>query len=186
MTKTFDVIQVRDDLAVVVDKDADCPKGSWAVFTHTRNDKIVGYDPPIRCKWDYAANGLYNLRVIATIGVPLKGLPVVKKVKKVKSIFCKDDIINAFNAARLKTGRIDYEYESVEQYMDSLEEQVFPVWIKLCARENLNNCLCYQSNAPDKHSCRYYNYENNCTRGATLDTYVGSDGQLTVDEYDGI
>src|ERR1700679_357711 len=40
--------------------------GEWTIFTSTHNDTIEEYNSPIKVEYDYASNGLYNFKVIAS------------------------------------------------------------------------------------------------------------------------
>lgn len=78
MTKKYDIISLNGFM-YAVDKEAECPKDSIAIFPDTRNSKITNYNPPIKCKWNYAANGCYNLLVVAS-NDPSLGLPLLPAV----------------------------------------------------------------------------------------------------------
>lgn len=87
--KTDSIIKISDNLTVIVDREAPCPKDTWAIFPNTRNGEIRDYDgcSPILCKWDYAANGNSNLHIVATIGTErLGGIPVIEEINEIDNI----------------------------------------------------------------------------------------------------
>lgn len=75
-----EIIQLNGFL-YAVDKEAPCPKNSWAIFPDTTNGKITKYNPPVKCKWDYGVNGVYNLLVVASSDASL-GLPLLPAIEK--------------------------------------------------------------------------------------------------------
>lgn len=46
--------------------------GDWAIFPDIKNDVIKNYNLPVKVKYNYASNGLYNFKVIASTNSDLK------------------------------------------------------------------------------------------------------------------
>lgn len=82
MTKKYDLINLNSFL-YMVDKEAECPKNTWAIFPNTRNGVIRDYEgcKATLCKWDYAANGNSNLAIIASNDKSL-GLPILPDIEE--------------------------------------------------------------------------------------------------------
>jgi hypothetical protein len=78
MNKILEIIPI-DDWGVIVAPELPCPAGSWVLFPNTCNGQIKDYTGcmPIKTKWTYATNGVYNLRVVASYGKRLEGLPLI-------------------------------------------------------------------------------------------------------------
>lgn len=53
-------------------------EGEWTVFTDVLNETIEAYNRPTIAKYDYAQNGLYNFKVVASSDSTL-GLPLISK-----------------------------------------------------------------------------------------------------------
>ena len=65
---------------IFVDESASCPKGSIVIFPNTVNGSIKNFDScEVRiAEYDYAANGVHNLLVVAqTVELNIENLPHV-------------------------------------------------------------------------------------------------------------
>ncbi len=88
MTKTHEIIAITDGYAVI-DKESPCPKDTWAIFPNTRNGEIKDFEgcEPVLCKSDYAINGVYNLHIVASIGVKIEGVPLIEIPDDVDKVY---------------------------------------------------------------------------------------------------
>lgn len=70
----FKVIYEGIEGYVITNNTLECNKGDWTVFTTFTNETITGVASFKQAEWNYASNGLYNLKAIAST-FPLGDLP---------------------------------------------------------------------------------------------------------------